>query len=174
MSNARNGGPGGSSGPEHGFQKGVSGNPAGRPRVLIPHPHTQEIIERCLAAESNKDPLEILFEIANNSQEDGTRVSAAATVATYMHSRIGPSPAPKYVANPIDVSEMPDISAAKDFLGQIAVLTARGELDLHSASELSTLAKNYIDAVALSELENRVALLEGKLTPALGFEDALP
>jgi len=69
---------------------------------------------------------------------------------------------------------MPDISAAKDFLGQIAVLTARGELDLHSASELSTLAKNYIDAVALSELENRVALLEGKLTPALGFEDALP
>src|SRR5262249_8255898 len=46
----------------------------------------------------------------------------------------------------IEVPEFTHLSDAEQFLAKIAALVAHGELDIQTGLELSTLAKNWIDA----------------------------
>ena len=48
-------------------------------------------------------------------------------------------PPPRYVDLQIDVNEFTHVSDAEAFLARIALLTARGHLDIQSAQELSAL-----------------------------------
>ena len=56
------------------------------------------------------------------------------------------TPTPRFVECQIEVPEFTHLSHAEQFLAKIAALVARGELDIQTGLELSTLAKNWIDA----------------------------
>jgi len=74
------------------------------------------------------------------------RVAAAAALAPYSHPKLQALSTPRFIENPIEVPEFTHVSDAEAFLAQIATLVARGELDIQSGLELSTLTKNWIDS----------------------------
>jgi len=73
-------------------------------------------------------------------------MAAAAALAPYCHPKLQATPTPRFVEIPIPVPEFTHLSDAEQFLAKIAALTARGELDIQTALELSTLAKNWIES----------------------------
>src|SRR5262249_35393460 len=67
-------------------------------------------------------------------------------LAPYMHSKMQSTPAPRFVEEINIPTEFTHLSDAESFLAKIAALVARGELDIQTGLELSTLAKNWIDS----------------------------
>ena len=55
-------------------------------------------------------------------------------------------PPPRFIDLQIDVNEFSNVADAENFLQRIALLTARGHLDIQSAQELSGLVKTWIDS----------------------------
>ena len=94
----------------------------------------------------HRDALVTLPTIQRESQDDSLRVAAAAALAPYAHPKLQSLPTPRSVENPIEVPEFTHLSDAESFLAKIAALVARGELDIQTGLELSTLAKNWIEA----------------------------
>jgi len=56
------------------------------------------------------------------------------------------TPTPRFVDLQIDIPEFTHVSDAEAFLAKIALLCARGHLDIQSAQELSGLVKLWIDS----------------------------
>jgi hypothetical protein len=120
---------------------GQSGNPAGyHGSRRWRHREVFEEIKKL----GYTDALITLARIQHESQDDSLRVAAAAALAPYAHPKLQALPTPRFIENPIEVPEFTHVSDAEAFLAQIATLVARGELDIQSGLELSTLTKNWI------------------------------
>src|SRR5262249_4603477 len=87
-----------------------------------------------------------LSEISSSDLDSAIRATAANMLAPYMHSKMQSTPAPRFVEEINIPTEFTHLSDAESFLAKIAALVARGELDIQTGLELSTLAKNWIDA----------------------------
>jgi hypothetical protein len=122
---------------------GQSGNPAGyHGSRRWRHREVFDEIKKL----GHRDALVTLSTIQHESQDDSLRVAAAAALAPYAHPKLQSLPTPRFVETPIQVPEFTDVSVAETFLAKIATLVAGGELDIQTGLELSTLAKNWIDA----------------------------
>ena len=92
------------------------------------------------------DALITLARIQHESTDDSLRVAAAAALAPYSHPKLQALPTPRWVETPIDVPQFTHLSDAEALLAKIASLVAAGSLDIQTGLELSSLAKNWIDA----------------------------
>jgi hypothetical protein len=127
---------------------GQSGNPAGyHGSRRWRHREVFEEIKKL----GYRDALITLAQIQHESPDDSLRVAAAAALAPYSHPKLQALPTPRFIDNPLEVPEFTHLSDAESFLAKIAALVARGELDIQTGLELSTLAKNWLDAQYLRE-----------------------
>jgi hypothetical protein len=129
------------------FQAGENwnGNATGRPKGRV-NRRTQEVLD-LIRERGDVDPLIALSDIVTKSQVPEHRIAAANILAPYVHSKRGTIPSPRFLPDTIEVPEFTSISQAEDFLAHIPTLLGRGELDSQSAMELSTLTKNWLDAI---------------------------
>ena len=83
-------------------------------------------------------------------------------------------PPPRYADLQIDVNDFTHVSDAENFLAKIALLTAKGHLDIQSAQELSALVKTWIDTqYAKEELAYKISPPETRDT-VIRVEGGLP
>jgi hypothetical protein len=125
------------------WEPGKSGNPSGYngPRDR----QRREVFER-IQALKHADALETLSSIQNAPNADTAyRVAAASALAPYLHPKLQSVPTPRFIDLQLDVPEFTHVSDAENFLAKIALLVARGHLDIQSGQELSGLVKTWID-----------------------------
>jgi hypothetical protein len=155
------------------FAPGQSGNPSGwqggRQRR---HREVFDEIKKL----GHRDALITLSEIQHTTQDESLKIAAAAALAPYAHPKLQALPTPRFIENPIEVPEFTSVQIAESFLAKITVLVARGELDIQSGLELSTLAKNWIDSQnARIALELKQITVEGGPTEqTIRIEGGLP
>src|SRR5262249_7397902 len=126
------------------FQPGHTLSP-GR-RLGSRNKRTAEIFNR-LESRGDLDPADLLSSIVTNNQEPKElRIQAAGLLMPYKYSKCGTAPVQVYIDVPLDTPEFTHLSDAEQFLAKVAALVARGELDIQTGLELSTLAKNWIDS----------------------------
>jgi hypothetical protein len=123
---------------------GQSGNPNG---YKGPRERRRKEVFDIIKNLGHKDALETLSYLQHNEQIDpGLRIAAAAALAPYCHPKMQATPTPRYIELQLDVPEFTHVSDAEAFLAKIALLVARGHLDIQSAQELSGLVKLWIDS----------------------------
>src|SRR6516162_1716475 len=123
---------------------GQSGNPAG---YAGPRERRRKEVFEIIKNLGHKDALETLSYLQHNEQIDpGLRIAAAAALAPYCHPKMQATPTPRYIDLQIDIPEFVHVSDAEAFLARIALLCAKGHLDIQSAQELSALVKLWIDS----------------------------
>jgi hypothetical protein len=159
------------------FQPGQSGNPAGNNGHSTRRKGTREAFQVIKDA-GYIDPLVNLAKIQHESENEGTRASAAAALLGYCHPKLQSIPVPRYIEHPIDVPEFTSVEIAEQFLAKITTLLAAGQLDLDFADSLtkttvgwiqSQYAKQQIDLKAVAQgasSSEQVIRIEGGL-PAL-------
>src|SRR5262244_198284 len=126
------------------FQPGHTLSP-GRPAGSR-NKRTAEIFNR-LENRGDLDPADLLSSIVTNNQEPKElRIQAAGLLMPYKYSKCGTAPVQVYIDVPLDTPEFTHLSDAEQFLAKVAALVARGELDIQTGVELSSLAKAWIDS----------------------------
>src|SRR5215831_740083 len=107
---------------------------------------TAEIFNR-LENRGDLDPADLLSSIVTNNEEPKElRIQAAGLLMPYKYSKCGTAPVQVYIDVPLDTPEFTHLSDAEQFLAKVAALVARGELDIQTGVELSSLAKAWIDS----------------------------
>jgi len=103
-----------------------------------------------------------------------------------MHSKMQSTPAPRFVEESFDIPTFTHLSDAEQFLARIAALVSGGSLDIQTGLELSTLAKNWLDAqycredLAIKQINagttehEQVIRVEGGLPPLPGCNVTMP
>jgi hypothetical protein len=134
---------------------GQSGNPNG---YKGPRERRRKEVFDIIKNLGHKDALETLSYLQHNEQiEPGLRIAAAAALAPYCHPKMQATPTPRFVDLQIDIPEFTHVSDAENFLAKIALLVARGHLDIQSGQELSALVKAWIDTqYARDELQFKI------------------
>src|SRR5262249_34239888 len=123
---------------------GQSGNPNG---YKGPRERRRKEVFEIIKNLGHKDALETLSYLQHNEHIDpGLRIAAAAALAPYCHPKMQATPTPRFIDLQLDVPEFAHVSDAENFLAKIALLVARGHLDIQSAQELSGLVKTWIDS----------------------------
>jgi hypothetical protein len=161
---------------------GQSGNPNG---YKGPRERRRKEVFDIIKNLGHKDALETLSYLQHNEQiEPGLRIAAASALAPYCHPKMQATPTPRFIELQLDVPEFAHVSDAEAFLAKIALLTARGHLDIQSAQELSALVKTWIDtqytkeelAYKLSPPEQRdtTIRIEGGLPALPGTSIVMP
>src|SRR5262245_54104806 len=133
-------------------------NGIGRPRGSR-NKRNEEIFHR-LEERGDKDPADFLSELVTNEQEPKElRLQAANFLMPYKYSKRGALPPARFIDNlQIDVSEFTHVSDAENFLAKIALLVARGHLDIQQGQELAGLVKLWIDSqYAKDELNYKIS-----------------
>src|SRR6516225_6012886 len=141
------------------FQPGQSGNPNGYagPRVRRRH-----------------EVFEIIKDLGHKSQDEGIKMAAAAALAPYCHPKLQATPTPRFIDLQLDVPEFTHVSDAENFLAKIALLVARGHLDIQQGQELAGLVKLWIDSqYAKDELAYKISPPETRDT-VIRIEGGLP
>src|SRR6516162_3163333 len=151
---------------------GQSGNPHG---YAGPRERRRKEVFDIIKNLGHKDALETLSYLQHNEQiEPGLRIAAAAALAPYCHPKMQATPTPRFVDLQIDIPEFTHVSDAEAFLAKIALLCARGHLDIQSAQELSALVKTWIDTqYAKEELQYKISPPEQRDT-VIRVEGGLP
>jgi hypothetical protein len=154
------------------FQPGHTFSP-GR-RLGSRNKRTAEIFHR-LEDRGDLDPADLLSSIVTNNEEPKElRIQAAGLLMPYKYSKCGTAPVQIYIDVPLDVPEFTHLSDAENFLAKIALLCARGHLDIQSAQELSGLVKLWIDSqYAKEELAFKVSPPETR-DSTIRIEGGLP
>jgi hypothetical protein len=143
-----------------------------------------EIFHR-LETRGDTDPADLLSSIVTNNQEPNElRIQAAGLLMPYKYGKHGSIPPPRYVELEIDVNEFTHVSDAENFLAKIALLVARGHLDIQSAQELSGLVKAWIDTqyqrdelnykISPPETRDQTIRIEGGLPQLPGTSIVMP
>ena len=105
----------------------------------VPNRRSTELALR-LKERGDVDPADFCSSIVSSPNESTElKLAAANYPLPYLYSKRGAMPPPRYVDLQIDVNEFTHVSDAEAFLARIALLTARGHLDIQSAQELSAL-----------------------------------
>ena len=126
------------------------------------HPDPR-INERMNSASASKivvvDPADFCSSIVSNPNEPTElKLAAANYLLPYLYSKRGAMPPPRYIELEVDVNEFQHVSDAENFLAKIALLVARGHLDIQSGQELSALVKAWIDTqYAKEELQFKIS-----------------
>jgi hypothetical protein len=133
------------------------------------------------------DPADYCSSIVSSQTEPTElKLQAANFLLPYLYPKRGAVPTPRYVEESFHVPEFTHLSDAEQFLAKIATLTASGQLDLQTALELSTLAKNWIDAqyareeLAIKQINagttdhEQIIKIEGGLPPLPGTNITMP
>jgi hypothetical protein len=161
---------------------GQSGNPHG---YAGPRERRRKEVFEIIKGLGHKDALETLSYLQHNEQiEPGLRIAAAAALAPYCHPKMQATPTPRFIDLQLDVPEFTHVSDAENFLAKIALLVARGSLDIQSGQELSGLVKAWIDTqYAKDELQFKInppetrdttIRIEGGLPPLPGCNVTMP
>jgi len=134
---------------------GQSGNPNG---YAGPRERRRKEVFEIIKNLGHKDALETLSYLQHNEQIDpGLRIAAASALAPYCDPKMQATPTPRFIDLQLDVPEFTHVSDAENFLAKIALLCARGHLDIQSAQELSGLVKLWIDSqYAKEELQFKI------------------
>jgi hypothetical protein len=151
---------------------GQSGNPNG---YKGPRERRRAEVFDIIKNLGHKDALETLSYLQHNEQIDpGLRIAAAAALAPYCHPKMQATPTPRFIDLQLDIPEFSHVSDAENFLAKIALLTAKGHLDIQSAQELSGLVKTWIDSQYLrEELNYKISPPETRDT-TIRIEGGLP
>jgi hypothetical protein len=156
------------------FQPRQISNPKGR----VPGTRNKRDAEiwRKLEARGDKDPAELLSEIAANEKDPKElRAQAANMLLPYKYSKRGTLQPPRVIEESIDVPDFTSVEQAEDFLASISRRAGTGELELQSALDISTLVKNWILAKHASvERELKVAAHGGTGDQIVRIEGGLP
>jgi len=140
------------------WTKGVSGNPAGRPRTRESK-KVQERTKECLTAMAEfaverqaekeyRNSLELLLDFANDPKiQPSLRISAAAAAAPYEYAKKSSVPPPQYVEIPIDLPNFQSVQEAEFFLLNLSKRVAAGELDFLSTERVCSRVQNWINSV---------------------------
>jgi hypothetical protein len=130
---------------------------------------------RRLKDRGDTDPAEYCSSIVSSQTEPTElKLMAANYLLPYLYSKRGAMPPPRYVDLQIDVNEFTHVSDAENFLAKIALLVARGHLDIQSAQELSALVKTWIDTqYQREELNYKISPPETRDT-TIRIEGGLP
>src|ERR1700730_313090 len=115
------------------WSPGQSGNPNG---YAGPRNRRRHEVFELIKGLGHRDALVTLSTIQQESTDPFLQVQAAAALAPYCHPKLQATPTPRFV-DPIDVPDFTSVDIAESFLGKIAVLVARGQLDIQSGLELS-------------------------------------
>jgi hypothetical protein len=161
---------------------GQSGNPKG---YAGPRERRRKEVFDIIKGLGHKDALETLSYLQHNEQiEPGLRIAAAAALAPYCHPKMQATPTPRYVELQIDVPEFTHVSDAENFLAKIALLVARGHLDIQQGQELAGLTKLWIDSqyqreelafkVSPPEQRDTTIRIEGGLPALPGTSISMP
>jgi hypothetical protein len=137
------------------WEPGKSGNPNG---YKGPRDRARREVFETIKNLGHKDALETLSYLQHNEQIDpGLRIAAASALAPYCHPKMQSTPTPRFIDLQLDVPEFTHVSDAENFLAKIALLVARGHLDIQSGQELSGLVKTWIDTqYAKDELQYKI------------------
>jgi hypothetical protein len=157
------------------FQPGQSGNPSGYKKNTRRKGNAEIFHE--IKNRGYLDPLLTLAKIQHESQNEGIRASAAASLAPYTHPKLQSIPVPRFISTPIEIPVFQTITDASTFLAKVTTLVGRGELDLDFGKELSAMASAWIDAKKASEFEERLLIVEqsvGIQSPGLAVTGGLP
>ena len=126
------------------WEPGKSGNPNG---YKGPRDRARRAVFERIQGLEHLDALETLSTIQNDVNTDPSiRVAAASALAPYCHPKLQSTPAPRFIDLQLDVPEFVHVSDAENFLAKIALLVARGHLDIQQGQELSGLVKLWIDS----------------------------
>ena len=125
------------------FQPGQSGNPSGYNGGR--RKGTREAFQAIKDA-GYIDPLVNLAKIQDESENEGIRASAAASLLGYCHPKLQSIPVPRFIENPIEVPEFQTVEDAERFLAKITNLLASGKLDLDFADSLTKSTVGYIQS----------------------------
>ena len=121
------------------WKPGKSGNPNG---YKGPRDRARREVFETIKNLGHKDALETLSYLQHNEQiEPGLRIAAAAALAPYCHPKMQATPTPRFIDLQLDIPEFTHVSDAENFLAKIALLVARGHLDIQSGQELSALVR---------------------------------
>ena len=124
-----------------GYEYGGIGRPRGSRNK-----RNEEVWNR-LESRGDLDPADLLSSIVTNNEEPKElRIQAAGLLMPYKYSKCGTAPVQVYIDVPLDTPEFTHLSDADQFLAKVAALVARGELDIQTGVELSSLAKAWIDS----------------------------
>jgi hypothetical protein len=156
------------------FQPGVAANPNGRP-VGSRNPRTEEIWSR-LEARGDLDPADVLSEmVSDKTLAKELRATAANYLLPYKYGKRGVIPVARFIPEQIEVPNFQTIQQAEDYLASIPVLLGRSELDSQTALELSTLTKNWLDAIyAHQEYDLKVQAQGGGPDTTIRIEGGMP
>jgi|SRR5262249_50853597 len=137
------------------WEPGKSGNPSG---YNGPRDRARRAVFERIQALKHADALETLSTLQNDpNTEPALRVAAASALAPYCHPKMQSIPTPRFIDLQLDVPGFTHVSDAENFLAKIALLCARGHLDIQSAQELSALVKAWIDTqYAKDELQFKI------------------
>src|SRR6516225_139616 len=121
------------------------------------------------------DPADYCSQIVSSPNEPTElKLAAANYLLPYLYSKRGAMPPPRYIELEVDVNEFQHVSDAENFLAKIALLVARGHLDIQSGQELSALVKAWIDTqYAKEELQFKISPPETRDT-TIRIEGGLP
>ena len=128
------------------FQKGQSGNPAGRPRGVL---NRATVVAQNLLSERAESIAGKVIELAEQGDMTAIRVCMERLVPVIKHQ-------------PIAV-ELPPIETAADSVeavASIAAAVAAGELTAAEAAELAKVIDTYVGALASRGFEERLTKLE--------------
>jgi hypothetical protein len=96
-------------------------------------------------------------------------------LAPYVHSKRGTLPSSRFLPDQIEVPQFTSITQAEDYLASIPVLLGNGAIDSQSALELSTLTKNWLDAIyAHQEYDLKLQAQGGGSDAVIRIEGGLP
>jgi hypothetical protein len=153
---------------------GHTNNPNGRP-VGSRNRRTEEIWNR-LEARGDLDPADVLSEmVSDKTLAKELRTTAANYLLPYKYGKRGVIPVARYIPDQIEVPEFTSITQAEDYLASIPVLLGKGEIDSQTALELSTLTKNWLDAIyAHQEYDLKLAAQGQGPEPVIRIEGGLP
>jgi hypothetical protein len=146
-----------------------------------------EELRRRLRDRGDVDPADYCSSIVSSETEPTElKLAAANYLLPYLYPKRGAVPTPRYVEESIDIPQFTHLSDAEQFIAKVAALTARGELDIQTALELSTLAKNWIDSqyareeLSLKQINagtsdhEQIIRIEGGLPPLPGSNITMP